>query len=62
MISWLSRKQTSVALSMDEVEYIVACSSICEVVWLHNFIAGMFDLELEVTCILCDNQSCIKLS
>jgi hypothetical protein len=25
-------------------------------------LARLFDLELEVTCICCDNQSCIMLS
>ena len=24
--------------------------------------SGLFDLELDATCIYCDNQSCIKLS
>ena len=30
--------------------------------WLQNLLVGLFDLELEVTCIFHDNQSCIKLS
>ena len=25
-------------------------------------LSGLFDLQLEATCIYCDNQSCIKLS
>jgi hypothetical protein len=56
------QEQTSVALSTVEEEYIAACSASCEVVWLRKLLAGLFDLELEVTCIFCDNQSCIKLS
>jgi hypothetical protein len=51
-----------VALSTAEAEYIAACSASSEVVWLQKLLAGLFDLELEVTCIFCDNQSCIKLS
>jgi hypothetical protein len=31
-------------------------------VWLQKLLAGLFDLELEATCIWCDNQSCVKLS
>lgn len=62
MISWLSRKQTNVALSTTEVEYIATCSPCSEAVWLGKLLAGLFDLELDVTCILCDNRSCIKLS
>jgi hypothetical protein len=62
MISWFSRKQSSVALSTAEAEYIAACSASSEAVWLRKLLAGVFDLELEVTCIWCDNQSCVKLS
>lgn len=29
--------------------------------WLRKLLAGLFDIELDVTCIFCDNQSCIKL-
>jgi hypothetical protein len=62
VIAWFNRKQTSVALSMDEIEYITTCSTSSEVVWLQKLLAGLFDLELEVTCICCDNESCIMLS
>jgi len=61
MISWLSRKQTSVALNTAKVENIASCSASSEVVWLWKLLAGLFDLKLEVNCIFCDNQSCIKL-
>jgi hypothetical protein len=44
MILWQSRKQSSIALSTTEAEYIAACS------------------EMEATTILCDNQSCIKMT
>jgi hypothetical protein len=62
VISWLSRKKTCVVLSSTEAEYVATCSACGEVVWLQKLITGLFDLELEETCIFCDNQSCIKLS
>ena len=62
MISWLSRKHTSVALSTTEAEYIVACSPCSEAVWLRNMLAGLFDAEIDVTNNHCDNQSCIKMT
>ena len=62
MIAWCDRKQTSVALSTTEAEYIASCSSSREAMWLENMLSGLFDLEMDVTCIYCDNQSCIKLS
>jgi hypothetical protein len=34
MISWQSRKQSSIFLSTMEAEYIVACSASWEAIWL----------------------------
>ena len=59
-LDWCSRKQMSVALSMDEAEYIDTCSACSEALWLWKFLSGLFDIELHVNCIYCDNQSCIK--
>ena len=62
MISWQSRKQSSISLSTTEVEYIAACFASCEAIWLRRLLTGLFDLEMEATTILCDNQSCIKMT
>jgi hypothetical protein len=62
MTSWQSWKQSSIALSTAEAEYIVACSASCEAIWLRKLLTGLFDLEMEATMILCDNQSCIKMT
>jgi hypothetical protein len=62
MISWQSRKQSSIALSTAEAEYIVLCSASCEAIWLRKLLTGLFDLEMEATTILFDNQSCIKMT
>jgi hypothetical protein len=61
MISWLSKKHTSVALSTTEAEYIATNVASREAVWLLKLFAGLFDLELEPTLIYCDNQICVKL-
>jgi hypothetical protein len=61
MISWQSRKQSSIALSTTEAEYIAACSSSGEAIWIQMLLTDLFDLEMEATVILCDNQSCIKM-
>jgi hypothetical protein len=61
MISWQSRKQSSIALNTVEVEHIVACSTSCEAIWLQKLLTDLFDLEMRATLILCDNQSCIKM-
>ena len=62
VVSWLSRKQKSVALSSSEAEYMAAGQASCEAIWLRKILHGLFDLELGPTVIHCDNQSCIKLT
>ena len=62
MISWFSKKRSSVALSTVEAEYIVACSTCCEVIWLWKLMSGIFDMELDTTVIFCDNHICIKMT
>ena len=62
MISWFSKKHSSFALNTVEAEYITACSAICEAIWLQKLMSRLFDMELDTTMILCDNQSCIKMT
>ena len=49
------------ALSTTEAEYVAACSARCEAVRLRKLLSDLFDLQLDATCIYCDNQSCVKL-
>ena len=49
-------------MALSTPEYVVPCSASCEVVWLRNLLSNLFDLQLESTCIYCDNQSCVKSS
>ena len=58
VISWCSRKQSCVALSIVEAEYVAACSTSCEAIWIRKLIYYLFDLQLDVICIYCDNQHC----
>ena len=50
------------ALSIAEAEYVVACSTSCESMWIRKLLSNLFDLQLNATFIYCDNQSCVKLS
>ena len=54
-MSWFSRKQSYVALSIAEAEYVAACSSSYKVVRLQKLLSDIFDLQLDATCIHCDN-------
>ena len=62
VISWFNRKQSCVALSTTEAEYVATCSPTCEAVWLRKLLYDLFDLQTDANCIHCDNQSCVKLS
>ena len=50
------------ALITAEAEYVAACSASCGVVWMRKLLSDLFDIQLDATCIYCDNQSCVKLS
>lgn len=60
-ISWMSRKQKSVALSTTEAEHIVASMASCEAICFRKLFSEMFGFTLDTTVILCDNQSRIRL-
>ena len=62
VISWFSRRKSCVALSTAEAKYVTAYSASCEVVWIQKLLSDIFDLQLDATCIHCDNQNCVKLS
>jgi hypothetical protein len=62
MVSWCSRKHSSVDLSTAEAEYIALSVAVCEAMWLHKLLTDLFDHEMDPTIIHCDNQSCVKLS
>ena len=50
------------ALSTAKVEFVAACSISCETVWMRKLLSNLFDLQMDASCIYCDNQSCVKLS
>ena len=63
-ISWQSRKQTSVALSSAEAEYVALSSAVQEAIWLKRLIVEL-DKETgqtEATVIYEDNQAAISLA
>ena len=61
MISWFNKKWTSVALITVEEEYISSCSARCEELWLRNLLAGLFDVELEIDSVFCNNKIYVNL-
>lgn len=58
-ISWFSKKQTSVALSTTEAEFMAASEAAKEAIWLKRLYEDMCGHEKSPQ-ILTDNQSCVQ--
>eukprot|EP00253_Pinus_taeda_P009689 PITA_09689 len=43
-------------------EYMAASTASYEAIWLRKLLVNLFKRNMEATRIMCDNQSCIKLS
>ncbi|KAJ3686570.1 hypothetical protein LUZ61_015734 [Rhynchospora tenuis] len=61
LVSWSSRKQTSVALSTAEAEYVAAGSCCTQLLWMLQTLRD-FELVFQKVPILCDNTSAILIS
>ena len=61
LISWASKKQTSVATSTTKSEYVAAESSCAQVLWIKNQLLD-YGIVLKNVPIFCDNTSAINLS
>ena len=61
-ISWMSKKQELVTLSMAEAEYVAATHAVREGVWLRRFVEEVFQPLANLTVLYCDNQATIALT
>lgn len=61
-VSWRSKKQTSVALSTAEAEYIALASTAQEAVWLRQLLTDLNNESIQSITIMEDNQSAISLA
>jgi hypothetical protein len=62
LVSWLSKKQSSVSLSTAEVEYIVAATCCTQVLWMKQTLTDIQVEYDEPIPIYCDNTSAISIS
>ena len=60
-ISWQSKLQKCVALSLTEVEYIAAIEAGKEILWMKSFFKEL-GLKEDEFVVYCDSQSVIDLS
>lgn len=61
-ISWKSRKQSTVALSSTEAEYMSLSDATKEMIFLRSFCQSLDMKQPATNTIFCDNQSAISLS
>lgn len=55
MLSWNGRKQTSVAFSATEAEYIAMCDACSDIKWIRTFTAELSFTLKSPTALYCDN-------
>ena len=60
--TWTSKKQSIVALSTCEAEYIAAASCVCHAIWLRKLMEDLQQKQSEATRIFVDNKSAIALA
>ena len=61
-VSWKSKKQTSVALSTAETEYMALASTAQEAMWMRQLTADLKSAPSKATTIYEDNQSAIEMA
>ena len=61
-VSWRSKKQSTVALSTAEAEYVALSSAAQECVWMRRLNSDLGNSREEPTTIMEDNQSCIAMA
>jgi hypothetical protein len=61
MVSWSSKKQTSVALSTADAEYVAAGQCCAQLLWMRQTLRDI-GYNLSKVPLLCDNESAIRLA
>jgi hypothetical protein len=62
LISWKSKKQTTVSRSSSEVEYRALAALTCEIQWLHYLFNDLHIKFTSPTSLYCDNRSAVYLA
>ena len=60
-VSWVSKRQATVALSTTEAEYMAVSSTVQEALWFRMWIREVLNKDVQVP-VNCDNQASIRLT
>lgn len=61
LISWKSKKQTTVSRSSAESEYRAMAAVLCEIIWVLSVLDCLHVVELLPVSVLCDNKAAIQI-
>eukprot|EP00253_Pinus_taeda_P001862 PITA_01862 len=62
LVSWFSKKQSSIALSIAEAEYVATASCCTQLIWMMQTLQDIQITYTPTISILCDNTSAISIS
>ncbi|XP_039173755.1 receptor-like protein EIX2 [Eucalyptus grandis] len=62
LLSWKTKKQSTVSLSSAEAEYRSMAKTVCEIVWLRGLLLDLGAPVKGPTLLFCDNDSALKLA
>ena len=61
LVSWMSKKQNLVSLSIVEAKYIAVASCCAQLLWMKKLLHD-YGITQDTMCVFCDNTSAINLS
>jgi hypothetical protein len=62
IVTWMSRKQTSITLSSTEAEYIALSEAARKIVWLWHLLGELGYIQISPMVLLGDNDGSIALA
>ncbi|GJY78911.1 hypothetical protein Tco_0484712 [Tanacetum coccineum] len=62
LISWFSKKQTALAISITEAEYVSTKKKACQHAFWMKLALVDYDIKLDDVLVLCDNKGAIDLN
>jgi hypothetical protein len=62
LVAWSTQKQTIIALSTAEVEYITLTMVMCKILYLQALIVELYEPVIPPIPVYCDNQGALALT